>query len=384
MVIELPAALVCVMRKGNDMANDKMKVTMMEKPVQTYGKYSLYEMRAEYDLNVAGDVLSEFTKLKEEYKDDWNGVEKAANYAVQKVLDIQSQVNTNSHIFGCTAFAVKEKANHDNVYMGRNYDFAIDTSCICVRCEPRHNMSGEQAYRSVAFAAVSNLKNVTDPTKCSDETLMMLPFICLDGINEKGVSIAVLVVDTKDDVGVTRQFEKEWNVFTTLAIRIVLDFAASTEEAVCQLSKLNMFAVGGKDYHFFISDASGDSRVVEYDYRKKETRDFVAVPTNIATNFYLCDENTKCDEEPHVYFGHGHNRYIAVQRTLDRLTEGDNAKATFWSALKHSSQEYKADDPTSNTQWSILFDNTNKSAEIAIRRHFDENERITFYVPNET
>lgn len=51
----------------------------------------------------------------------------------------------------------------------------------------------------------------------------------------------------------------------TLAIRLVLDHAATTAEAVALLREYDMFASGGRDYHFYITDASGDGRVVEYD-----------------------------------------------------------------------------------------------------------------------
>lgn len=104
---------------------------------------------------------------------------------------------------------------------------------------------------AAAFAALSNVQNEQEIGKCEDENLMLLPFVCLDGINEKGVSIAVLVVDIKDGMGITCQKEKEKNIFTTLAIRYVLDYADSTASAVELLSNFNMLAAGGKDYHFF-------------------------------------------------------------------------------------------------------------------------------------
>ena len=60
-------------------------------------------------------------------------------------------------------------------------------------------------------------------------------------------------------------------------IRLILDRAATTEEAVELLNQYDMFATSGRDYHFYITDASGDGRVVEYDC-ESETREMVATP----------------------------------------------------------------------------------------------------------
>ena len=54
------------------------------------------------------------------------------------------------------------------------------------------------------------------------------PFICLDGVNEKGVSIAVLTLPsdpTMHDTGKPK-------LATSLLFRLVLDRAATTDEAL--------------------------------------------------------------------------------------------------------------------------------------------------------
>lgn len=87
----------------------------------------------------------------------------------------------------------------------------------------------------------------------SDETrlaTLLSSFISLDGINEKGVSIAVLTLDSKP----VRQQSGKPVIATTLAIRLILDRAASTEEAVTLFEKYDMFASSGRDYHFYVTD----------------------------------------------------------------------------------------------------------------------------------
>ena len=80
-------------------------------------------------------------------------------------------------------------------------------------------------------------------------------------LNEKGVSIAVLTLDSEP----TNQDTGKPVLATTMAIRLVLDRAATTAEAVELLQQYDMFATSGRDYHFYITDAAGDGRVIEYD-----------------------------------------------------------------------------------------------------------------------
>lgn len=334
-------------------------------PVAVYdGRYYLYDMTMKRNYDVY-DVISHFTDQKEKYKSGGASVDIEASNAVKKALGMTTNKNINFDLFGCTAFSAK--SSEKIVYMGRNYDYATNTSCVLVRCNPRQTENGVKKYKSIACAASSSL-TMEQLANDDEDIFKFLPFACLDGINEAGVSIAVLVVDTKTDVGATYQDRDGDNIFTTLAIRLVLDCAATTNEAVDLLKKYNMFANGSKDYHFFISDATCDSRVVEYNYKKKTMRDLTVTGTKAATNFYVFDKET---------FGHGHGRYKTVMNNLkiEKLSRDD-----LWRTLKDTSQTYEEGNTTSNTQWSILFDNTNQSAEIAIHQHFNKNQRKTFYI----
>ena len=155
--------------------------------------------------------------------------------------------------------------------------------------------------------------------------------------------------------------EPKQDIFTTLAIRLVLDKAGTVSEATEILEKYNMFATGTKDYHFYITDKTGASVVVEYDY-KDVGRRCVISNANIVTNFYLFNGSN--------YYGHGHDRYVAVQKTLEYASPV--IEETLWDALKNSAQEPVEGDVTSNTQWSIVFNNIEPVAHIAIRRKWDD------------
>ena len=191
------------------------------------------------------------------------------------------------------------------------------------------------------------------------------PFICLDGMNEKGVSIAVLTLDSEP----VHQNTGKPVIGTTLAIRLILDRAASTAEAVELLQQYDMFASSGRDYHFYITDSTGDGRVIEYDC-ESETRKMVATPVRSVTNFFALYEDQVLPNQRNGIYGHGKERYDKMEALFDY--EEVYTKDAAWEALKAAAQEPSADDITSNTQWSILYDDTNLTAEIILRRNWDD------------
>lgn len=270
--------------------------------------------------------------------------------------------------FACSSLTVE--AEDGNVFMGRNYDFKTDTSSMLVYCTP------ENGYKSVAFAALSNL-SANDPQANIKKKLTSLlsPFVCLDGMNEKGVSISVLTLDS-DPV---YQDTGKPHICTSLAIRLVLDRAATTQEAVDLLNSYDMFASSGRDYHFYITDASGDGRAIEYDC-DSETRELVATPVNAVTNFFALYSDKVQPGERNKY-GHGKDRYEAILDVLEEQ-EGSYTEDTAWDALKAAAQDPSPTELTSNTQWSIVYNNTEKKADIVLRRnwndvtHYDLNSNI--------
>ena len=129
-------------------------------------------------------------------------------------------------------------------------------------------------YASIGFAALNNLGDNTPLDSVAGRAAALMgPFAQLDGVNECGVSIAVLTLDSQP----CDQDTQRPVINTSLAIRLVLDRAATTQEAVDLLSAYDMHAMAGRDYHFFINDAAGDARVVEWDPRDPD-RAFKATP----------------------------------------------------------------------------------------------------------
>lgn len=69
-------------------------------------------------------------------------------------------------------------------------------------------------------------------------------------------------------------------------------------------------------------------------------------------------------------YGHGRERYDAIEEILD-ANAGSIDREIAWQALQAASQAPNPKDVTSNTQWSILYDNTALTAEAVIRRDWN-------------
>ena len=312
--------------------------------------YNLYRMNVDYDYQL-DDII------KRGITDDQSMIDAILAEALPLL-----PVKIKAPKFGCTAFTLTDE--NGQTHMGRNYDFKRDTSAMLVYCTPKNG------YKSVAFAAMDNVSaNVPDENLKKKLASLTAPFICLDGMNEKGVSIAVL---TLDSTPVHHNTGKP-TIATTLAIRLVLDRAATTQEAVDLLRGYDMFATSGRDYHFYITDASGDGRAVEYDC-ESPTRELVDTKIEAITNFYALYKEKVLPNQKNGIYGHGRERYNAVMEVLE--AQSPYTDATVWDALKASSQDPNPVDITSNTQWSINFNNTARTASIAIRRNWQD---VTVY-----
>lgn len=315
--------------------------------ITDYGDYDLYRMDVRYDYSI-DDVINYGITDNQSMID-----------AILKETLPLLPIRMKAPQFGCSAFAT---VLDRHIVMGRNYDFKNDSSAMLVYCTPKGG------YKSVALAALDNISaNRADASMAKKLACLTAPFICLDGMNEKGVSIAVLTLDSEP----VDQDTGKQKIFTTLAIRLVLDRAATTQEAVDLLNSYDMFATSGRDYHFFVVDASGDARVLEYD-PEQEGRPLRWTKMQAITNFYGCYANLVEPNQKNGIYGHGKERYNAIMDVLAiRDPDGNIPADTAWRALQAAAQEPSPEDVTSNTQWSLVYDNTALTAQIVIRRDWN-------------
>lgn len=308
---------------------------------------NLYSMEVFYDYNI--DNLTPVGELT-----DQGMVELLFNEALPGV-----SVNIEAPNFGCTAFTLN--ADDGKVYMGRNYDFKYDTSAMMCYCHPK------DGYSSVCFSALSNM-GFSDPF-ASEENLaacLAAPLIPLDGMNEKGLAIAVLTLSSEP----THQNTGKPTLPTPVLIRLVLDRCATTEEAVDLISHYDYTATSGRDYHYYITDASGDGRVVEWDC-EKEDRPLVVTPIRTITNYYGMYEDKVVSGQKNGIYGQGKERRDRVEAVIEAAGSA-TGKETAWEGVMAASTAPNPESIISNTQWSVVYDVSDLTHEFSLHRHWED------------
>lgn len=322
-------------------------ISTIEKLSDYQDGYNLYSMDIEYDYDIQNIIDSGYT--------DTQGYTDAVIKESLPLLPVHIEVPS----FGCSAY--RAETTEGDTIMGRNYDFKLNTSCMMVRCHPK------DGYKSICFAALDNIgaddafSGISTKMAC-----LATPFCCLDGVNEKGVSVAILTLDSDP----TDQNTGREKMTHSLAVRLILDKAATTQEAIDLISKYDIYAANGRDYHLFVSDASGDSAVIENDPEVPE-RTTTATRIQAITNFYGMYIDKVVSKQKNGIYGHGKERYDYMMEVIEPnngILDADSS----WQALKNAATEPNPESVTSNTQWSIIFNNTKGTADICIRRNWDD------------
>lgn len=155
---------------------------------------------------------------------------------------------------GCSTFSAQTEDGAR--IFGRNFDLTYSPAMF-VLTEPANG------YRSMSTVNLAFLgfgeDKLPDTLKRKIITLAA-PYAPLDGVNEKGLAVAVLRIGdepTNQDTGKT-------DITTTTAIRLMLDKAANVDEALELLAQYDMHSSAGSCYHFQLADALGNSAVAEY------------------------------------------------------------------------------------------------------------------------
>ena len=298
---------------------------------------------------------------------------------------------------GCSAFTTWNQ-NGECFLTARNYDYrhkAPDGSYtglnVAVHCAP------EGKYRSVGIADACWLElaggsyyaGVLDDGATDVSMAVMLPYLCVDGMNEKGLSMSNLKLDIKDgETAVDQQEPGKVTVAHSVLARYILDSCATVEEAIALAQAYNVRNIAGMDFHLFITDATGASVVLEWRYNQ-----LTVTETNAVTNFYVGFDDAEdrykdgvCTEkaltlsntvrEYHYGYGHGYHRFTgivsALERYIDFSQEDCVPRMTETQAMRILS--VAAQDPgteaTSMTQYSVIYNAQEGSATIWLNQDY--------------
>lgn len=245
---------------------------------------------------------------------------------------------------GCTAF-VSRNEEGDIIY-ARNFDF-LYAPFLQVYTNPDNGYVSVSTV-NLSFAGYGEGNLPSSGISFQNFLTLAAPFLPFDGMNEKGVCIALLAVpevwmiDDPDKITLN----------TTTAIRLVLDKAATIDEAVELLRKYNIYFSGDVTCHFLIADATGKSVIVEYYDNELQV---VESDTDyqIASNFIAYHG---------LNIGEGYtefDRYDAVEKVLQ-----NNNTVTVEDCEKLLNTVGIYDGETDKLQWSVVYNLTDKTGRI--------------------
>lgn len=254
--------------------------------------------------------------------------------------------------FGCSTIAAKNAAGEP--MFGRNFDWE-DCVAMVVTAMPK------DGYKSISTVNLDflgyNKDNLPEGTMNSMLALGA-PFAPLDGINEAGLCIADLMVNNMD---ATAQDSGKPDITTTVAIRLILDKAATVDEAVALLQQYDMHSDIGVMHHMAIADTSGRRVVVEY-----LNNEMIVTETNIVTNFALAD-----NDHPEKRTKNSVERFSILQGIYD-VNGGVLEAAEIKDALLAVSQTTGGFEPDWSTPWSIVCNQAKLEMTLYHRENYDK------------
>ncbi len=239
---------------------------------------------------------------------------------------------------GCTAFVVRNESG--DILFGRNFDFLYAPS-LQLYTAPNNGYASVSTV-NLAFAGYSG-DNLPDGSFFDTFLTLAAPFLPFDGMNEKGLAIALLAVP-KAEVPYNPD---KITLNTTTAIRLVLDKAATVEEAIELLKQYNIYFSGGIECHYLIADASGHSVIVEY-----VNQELCVVESEteyqIASNFIAYNG---------LNIGEGFTEFERYDRVQNAIEE-NNGILEVSGAIQLLADVGVFDGDIDKLQWSVLYNLT--------------------------
>ena len=343
--------------------------------------YSLVDLEGDkgriYEMNYTVDY-----KLDEALNAGIVGTTSLTRFVVTHLFDsIPSAKSVSlSYDAGCSAFACPDGTS-GNFLMGRNFDFnhrdpdtkeRVMIPLIAVHTAPAGGK------KSVSFVDGQFVKYESGfyTKKGNDLSMLMaLPYLLLDGINEDGFAVSVLKLD---GLPTAQSDSPNKRIFTTVAMRMLLDRASTVKEAKEMLKDYSMYMdTDSASYHFFMADAKGDFAIVEYtnpdtQLNPNRLEELSGADTlRCVTNFYV-SPNMYATPHGMRHSLHGKERYDSLRAGLLR----HNYKMTPEEALNLLKVVAQGPDgyqgSTGFTQWSEVFNLSKKTVSMSILREWDK------------
>ncbi|MCK5053897.1 MAG: linear amide C-N hydrolase, partial [Anaerolineales bacterium] len=159
--------------------------------------------------------------------------------------------------WACSLFATL--ADPQSGVLGRNFDWEFSPALLLFTDPPI-------GYASVSMVDLAYFFDTSTVTQLMDldinarGPLLNTPLMPFDGMNEKGLAVGMAAVPQSP----TPSDPNNENVGSLRTIRMILDNAATVEEALTIMESVNILWGGGPPLHYLLADASGTAVLVEF------------------------------------------------------------------------------------------------------------------------
>lgn len=262
-------------------------------------------------------------------------------------IEQQTKIEPFAASWSCSLFAALGESK--NKLYGRNFDWDYSPALLLFT----HPLNG---YASVSVVDIAYLgyegTDALGLTEAPMEDLVSLldaPRLPFDGMNEKGLAVGMAAVPAGD---VPADPEKDW-VDSLEIIRLMLDHAATVNEALEILQNYNIDFGGGPPIHYLVADAQGDAALFEHfggeiHVLRNQTAWFQA------TNFLVSSVASPSGQC---------RRYDTIGEQLD-AAQGALTPQAAMGLLQDVSQ--------TGTQWSVVYSISAGEIHIGMGRDYDE------------
>lgn len=273
--------------------------------------------------------------------------------------------------------------NFDEPHRVSAEDRTITGLNVVLHCAP----AGKYESIGVADAVYCDTNNPLlkrggpDAEGFSSDLFDTIPYQCMDAMNEKGLSVSVLMVDIREGDEGARMVAG-----SSIMLRRLVDNCADVGEAIDYARTSDVTPADWQSCHLFVTDAAGRSVVLE-----SRNGELSVVETDVVTNFYvgsddiadsylrgrLREEAVKLVDEDgagryRFGYGHGYHRFVTLASQLEmhrdttseayrtRMSEAE-ALVMLQSVAQNERTEAAG---TSFTQFSCMYRNAARTLEV--------------------
>ena len=267
-----------------------------------------------------------------------------------------SDVLQREERFACTCFAAM--GTKGSLIFSRNFDWQPNraTYLLLVTDPP-------DGFASISMIDLGFLgyDDNAQPNSSNNRTpLLNTPLFPFDGMNECGVAISMNAIP-----GAQSSYDPAKVTIGELQVlRLVLDYASNTEEAISLIQKYNV-RIEDPPIHYLIADSSGHSTIIEFvDGNMIVMRNIE--PWQVTTNFII--SNSNAPENVSCW------RYNTAYQTL-KDNNGELSQNTAMNLLHQVSLP--------GTRWSAVYDAKTMEVTVVMGRKYEEAHKFTIAKNNQ-